>query len=178
MEHVQHRQLVSLLGLAEVVAVIGVVARGEQPQPPPATLPGEGEDSFQRGLGDDCEVEVLADVLDGAVELVQKRHAGRAGALLERKLSRLAGLRPGALVAGIAREHEAVDGERIPSGGEQLRQPDVRCGRISSRPLEGIVLGDDAARWQLAARGGHGLHLTPQLDLPLQQPIACDAVFR
>ena len=40
------------------------------------------EDARQRGLRDDREVDVLARVLRGAVELVEKRHARRARALV------------------------------------------------------------------------------------------------
>src|SRR5215217_1897298 len=45
-EHVQHRPLVPLRGLGEVVAVVGAAARGQQAQPAPAAIAREGEDAL------------------------------------------------------------------------------------------------------------------------------------
>src|SRR5688572_842912 len=90
MEHVQHRPLGSLRGLGEVVAVVGVAGRGQEPEPSPATLLREGDDVRQRGLRDDREVDTLAGVLRGALELVEECYARGTGALLEREQRRLA----------------------------------------------------------------------------------------
>ena len=49
----------------------------------------------ERRLRDDREVDVLARVLDGAVELVEQGDARRARALLERQERRLAAAGPG-----------------------------------------------------------------------------------
>jgi len=70
----------ALRDLGEVVAVVGVGSRGQQPQSPPASLLGKGEDARQRGLRDDREVEVLAGMLRSAVELVEKGNARGAWA--------------------------------------------------------------------------------------------------
>ena len=53
--------------VTEVVAVVGVASRGQELQPAPAALLGEGKDARQRRLGDDGEVDVLADVPRGTV---------------------------------------------------------------------------------------------------------------
>lgn len=52
----QHRPLRSLRRLAEVVAVVGVGDREQEPQPAPATLFGEGADPRQAGTCDRHEV--------------------------------------------------------------------------------------------------------------------------
>ncbi len=74
-KHVQHRPLFSIGRLAEVVTVVGVGGRRQEPQASPAALLGKGEDAGERGLRDDREVDLLAGVLGGAVELVEQRDA-------------------------------------------------------------------------------------------------------
>src|SRR5262245_34673094 len=80
-KYVQHRPLLALRGLPEVVALVAVVGRGEQAQPSPPALLGEGEDPRRRCLRDDREIDERRRVLSRAVELIQKRHARRAGPL-------------------------------------------------------------------------------------------------
>ena len=53
--------------VTEVVAVVGVSSRGQELQPAPTTLLGEGKNARQRRLGDDSEVDSLADVPRGTV---------------------------------------------------------------------------------------------------------------
>ena len=73
MEHVQDRHLGTVRLLAVVVAVIGVPGRGQQPQPPPATLPGVGQDARQRRLGGDGEIDPLGNVRGGSVDVLLTR---------------------------------------------------------------------------------------------------------
>jgi hypothetical protein len=101
MEHVHHRHLVSVRGLAEVVLVIAVAGRGQEPQPPPAAFLGEGEDALQRGLRNDREVHALGGMLRGAVELIEESGARRARTLRERQERRLARLGSRPLVARV-----------------------------------------------------------------------------
>jgi hypothetical protein len=51
------------------------------------------------------------------------------------------GSRP--LIAGVAREHEAVDHQRILAKRKQFGQPHVGRGAVGTFPLEDVVLGDD-----------------------------------
>jgi hypothetical protein len=83
---------------------------------PPATLAGERTQSLGVGLRDDRHVDPLPGMLGRAIELVDHRDAGWTGALGERQLRRLARLRAGAVVQRAAREHEAVDDERVLAG--------------------------------------------------------------
>ena len=80
---------------------------------------------------------MLARVLGRPVELIEQRGARRARPLGERQQRRFAVAGPRRLVAGVAREHEAVDHERVLAGLEQLRQPHV--GR---RPVRSLALKD------------------------------------
>src|SRR5205823_1743042 len=142
-----------------------------------ATLLGEGKDAGKRGFRDDGQVDALLGVLGCAVELIEERNARRAGGLLNGKPRRLTGLGPWPDVAGIAREHEAVDRERVPAGREQLRQPDVGWGAIRSHAAKRVVLANDAAGRQLPPGGGHRLRGTAKLDLLLEQAIPRRPVF-
>src|SRR5207244_2451612 len=87
-EDVQHGSLVLFRSLGEVVAVVAVGGRGQQPQPSPAALLGKGEDAWQRGLRDDRQVDLLRGVLGGALELVDESDARRARAFRERRQPR------------------------------------------------------------------------------------------
>src|ERR671923_2255013 len=100
----------------------------------------EPEHARQRGLRDRDEVQPLADVLRRAVELIEQGGARRARALGQRQGGRPALLGAGPLVAGIAREHEAVDDERVPARREQLRHAHLRRGAVRSGRLEDVVL--------------------------------------
>ena len=125
-EHGQHRPLYPVRRLGVAVAVVRVRRGGQESQPRPAALSGERQHAGERGLGHDREVDELAGVLGGAVELVDQRGTGRAGPFGERQLGCLPGGRSRALIAGVAREHEAVEHERFLTRGEQLRELDVR----------------------------------------------------
>src|SRR5207249_7154807 len=131
-----------------VVAVVCVPSRGQQTQPAPGTLLGEREQTWERRLRDDDEVDVLPGVLGGAVELVEQRRARRARALLQRQQRGLADRRPGGAVAWIAGEHEAVDHEAVLARLEQLRQFHVRGGAVRTSALEHIVVRNWPARRQ------------------------------
>jgi hypothetical protein len=104
-------------------------------------------------------------VFRGAVELVEERYARGTGTLLEREQRRLAAPWPRPLVAGITREHETVDHQRVTAGLEQLRELHVGWGPVGTHTLEDVVLGNNPAERQLAPRGGHRLHRAAQLDL-------------
>jgi hypothetical protein len=67
--------LESLGGFSVVVAVVSVGSRGQETQATPATLFGEGEQTCERRLRDDSEVDVLSRVLGSTVELVEQRDA-------------------------------------------------------------------------------------------------------
>ena len=161
-EHVEHRHLGSLRGLTEVVAVVGVAGRGQQPQPPPAALLCMGKDARKLRLRDDREIDALRDVLGGTVQRIEHGGARRA--------------RP--LVIERAREHEAVDRERVLAGLEQLRQPHIDRGAAGTCLLEDIVLRDGPAGRQLASGSGHRLDSAAQLDLLLEQPVARRPLLR
>jgi hypothetical protein len=144
----------------------------------PAALLAPGEEPRQRRLRHHYEVDLLTGVFGGAVELIEKGHAGRAGAFLEWQERRLPARGPGALAPIGPREHEVVDHQRVLAGREQLRHPHVGGTSVRGLALEDVVLGDDAAGRQLAPGGGHRLHLATQLDFPLQQPVARRPVCR
>jgi hypothetical protein len=74
-EHVEDRDLVAFPGFGVVVAVVGVVLRGEQAQASPAALVGEGPDPLGIGLRDNGEAEPLAEVASGTIERVEDRRA-------------------------------------------------------------------------------------------------------
>ena len=118
------------------------------------------------------------DVLGRAVELIEQGGARGARALRERQKRCLRRRGPRPLVAGVAREHEAVDHERVLAGREQLRQPHVGRGAVGTCPLEDVVLRNNPAGRELAPRGSHGLHGAAQLDLLLEQPVARRPVLR
>src|SRR5215467_11018698 len=65
-EDVQHRLLLTVGGLGQVVAVIGGPGRGQHAQVPPATLGGEAENTLDRRLSGDGEVDMLGCVFGGA----------------------------------------------------------------------------------------------------------------
>src|SRR5262249_38259447 len=129
-------------------------------------------------LRQDREVEVLARVLRGAVELIQKGHARGTGAILERQTRRLSTRRPRPFVTGVAREHEAVDHQRVLAWCEQLRQPYVGWRAVPSGARENVVLGNTPAGRELTPGSGDRLRRPAQLDLALEQPIARGAVLR
>src|SRR5215469_12618951 len=83
-EHVQHRLLLAVWRLGQVIAVIGGPGRGQEPQSPPAALGGEGEYALDRRFGDDCEIDPLGGVLGSAVQLVEERGARWARTLGQR----------------------------------------------------------------------------------------------
>ena len=72
---------------------------------------GEGEYLCERSLRDDGEVDVLACMLRGALELIEKSDAGRAWAFLKPQERGLTARRSRPFIARVAREHEAVDHE-------------------------------------------------------------------
>ena len=117
---------------------------------PPATLAPPGQQPVGRGLGDDDEAQVLAHVLDGAVELVQQRRARRARTLRQRQLRGGTRRRSRAVVVAVAREHDDVDHERVAAGREELGH-----AHRPLRALEHVVLGDLAAGRQRAPRRRH-----------------------
>ena len=146
--------------VTEVVAVVGVARRGQELQPAPAALLGEGKDARQRRLGDDGKVDALADVPRGTVETIEEVRAARTRPLPLRS------------------EHEAVDRKRILAGCKQLRQPHALRFAARARRLENIVLRDFAARRQCSTLGRHALDLAAQLHLLLKQDIARPAILR
>ena len=84
-EHVQHRHLGSLCGLAEIVAVVGVAGRGHQPQPPPAALFRIDKDARKLRLRDEREIDALRDVLRGTLERIEKGCARTTGTAARRR---------------------------------------------------------------------------------------------
>jgi hypothetical protein len=173
-EDVEDRQLRALGRLGVVVAVVGVVARGEQPQAAPPALLREGPDPLGRRLRDDDEVDAPGQVVSRAVERVEDRRARRARGLLQRQLRGLADGRPGPRVAGVAREHEAVDDERVRPGREQLGE--AHFAAVVGR-LEDVVVGHRPARRQRPALRGDALDRPAQLHLGLEQAVALAAVL-
>ena len=79
-EHIQHRPLCALGGLGDVVAVVGVAGRGQEPQPAPAAFFREGDNSLERRLRYDGKVDEGSNVLCGALELIEEGDARRARA--------------------------------------------------------------------------------------------------
>jgi hypothetical protein len=173
LEHVEDRQLLAGLVLAVIVVVVVVVAGRDQSQVPPAAIAGEGADPVGVRLGDDGEVDPLREVRRRAVERVEDRRARWARRLVDRELRGLARGGAGPGVARVARKHEAVDDERVPPGGEQLREPH---SAVIGDLLEGVVLGEDAARRQCPPQLRDPLGRPPQLDLGFEQAVALAAV--
>src|SRR5262245_22506143 len=150
-EHVEHRHVPLLARLellllahagsergrvAEIVAVVAVAGRGEEPQVAPAALVRKGENARQRRLRDDGETEAFARVPHCAVKAIEKMSAAGAGPFA---------LRP---------EHEAVDGERVLAGREQLRHLHLDRLALCAGLLEDVVLGKlPAGRKRAALRG-------------------------
>src|SRR6266545_1725561 len=141
-------------------------------------LLGKAQEARQRRLCDCHEVGALRDVLCGTLELVEQCRARRARALRERQKRSLATLRPWPLVAGVAREHHAVDHQRVHAGREELREPHVGRCAVRTSSLEDVVLRDDSTGRELTPGRGHGLHGAAQPDLLLEQPIARRPVLR
>src|SRR5262249_56225526 len=78
---------------------------------------------------------------------------------------------------GIARrpgEPEAVDGERVPARLEQLAEPHLAAVGCL---LEAVVVGDDAARRQVAPLRRDLFDRPPQPGLGFEQPIALATVL-
>ncbi|HEX4204785.1 MAG TPA: hypothetical protein VHZ51_11450 [Ktedonobacteraceae bacterium] len=155
-KHVEHRPWVALCVLAEVVAVVGVARRGQQPQPPPAALVRMSQEARHRSFGHDREIDPLPDVLHSSVQAVKHRSTGRA--------------RP--LVVEGTREHEVVDHQRIETSHEQLRQPHLGRDTTGFCLLEDVVLRNDPTGRKPAAALGDRFGHTAQFDLPLQEPVA------
>ena len=112
---------------------------------PPAPLVAEGEEARQGGLRDDGEVEPLADMPRGAVELIQQRDAGRARALLQWQECRFTAGRPRTRSLVAPREHEVVDDQRILARREQLRQAHLDGHAVGAGGREDVVLGHGSA---------------------------------
>ena len=106
------------------------------------------ENPRERSFRDDGEVDVLAGVLGGAFELIEEGDARWTWALLERQERRLTTCRPRPLVAGIAREHEAVDHQTVLARLEQLRQFHVGGSAVGASAVKDVVLRNRSARWQ------------------------------
>ena len=149
---------VSAVEFAEIVAVVAVAGRGEQPQVAPATLVREGEYARQRRFRDDGEIEALARVAHRAVKAIEKMSAAGAGPFA---------LRP---------EHEAVDRERVLAGREQFRQ--LHLDRLALRGglLENVVFGEFPAGRERAALRGDPLDLPAELDLLVEERVAGPSV--
>src|SRR5436305_7516262 len=109
----------------------------------------------------------------GAVERIEDRGARGAWRLGKWELRRLAAGGSRSRITRVAGEHEAVNDERVLTGREQLREPDLSAyiGR-----LEAIVLRDAAERQRAPARRD-ALDRPPELDLCLKQSIAFTAVL-
>jgi hypothetical protein len=73
-------------------------------------LATEGGQAGQRRPGHHDQVDALAGVLGGTVELVEQGAARRARCLDERQQRRPAGRRAGPVVVGVAGEHGAPSG--------------------------------------------------------------------
>ena len=123
MEDVQHRPLRAVGVFAVVVAVVRVAAEeSSRRRRQPRSL-AKREDTGQRRFRDDREVDAAGR------RARRRRRADRAerrtkGTGLRRAADVPSPARPArAVVAGVAREHEAVDDERVLAGREQLGQP-------------------------------------------------------
>jgi hypothetical protein len=140
-----------------------------------AAVAGEGADAVGIGFGHDGQVDGAGDVRGGAVERVEDRRAGRTRRLRERQPGGLPARRPGRRVARVAREHEAVDHERVLARLEEFGQ--AHLTPVAGRLLEAVVLRDRAAGRQRAALGRDALDRAPELHLGLEQAVAVPAVL-
>jgi hypothetical protein len=106
-EDVQDRPLMPFRILTEVVAVVAVGGRGQEAQVAPATLLREGEDARQRALATTARLRCW-EACSAAPSSWSSRatHEGQGRSASGRRAASPAS-RP--LVAGVAREHEAVD---------------------------------------------------------------------
>ena len=153
MEDVEHWPLCALRRLGEVVRVVGVALRGEQPQTAPAALSLPGRSRSSGDLATTAKFITWLGVLDDPIELVEQAHARRAWTFRQGQLRRLLLTHgSGPIVLGIAREHEAVDRQRVLSRCEQLREPHVHRLAVGALALEDVVLRDDSRR--VATRAG------------------------
>src|SRR5215217_3349775 len=143
----------------------------------PISLPREGHYLVKRRLGDNREADPFRRVKCSAVQLVEQRRAGWTRAFLQRQPRRSTIYRPGPLVAGIAREHEVVDHERVVLGREQVAQPELTRPAVAIHTGEDVVDRHFAAGWEVAAFGRDGFHQDAQLTLASEQPIARLAVL-
>src|SRR5262245_21017005 len=157
-----------------VVAVEGVVPRGQQPQVAPAAFSCVGAEPIGACLRDHDEVDPLGEVKSSTLEPVDDRCARRARLLDERQLGCLAPWGTRSLVFRPAREHHVVDDQRVLARCEQLREPHLAA---IGRGLEDVVLPDEAARWECPALRGDLLVPPPELCLRVQQLVACAPVF-
>src|SRR5438309_6590915 len=113
-------------------------------------------------------------MLGGAIERVEDRGAGRTRSLREWQLARLAA-RAWSGVARPAREHEAVDHERVPARLEEVGEPNLAA--TLDGLLEDVVGGDRSPRRQSAPFRGDALDRPPELDLRLEELVAGAAVL-
>src|SRR5207237_10467741 len=157
-----------------VVAVEGVVPRGQQPQVAPAAFLCVGAEPIGACLRDHDEVGPLGEVKSSTLKPVDDRCARRARLLDKRQLGCLAPWGTRSWVFRPAREHHVVDDQRVLARCEQLREPHLAA---TGRGLEDVVLPDEAARWECPALGGDLLVQPPELCLRLQQLVACASVF-
>ena len=116
----------------------------------------------------------MAEVASGAIKRVEDRRAGRARGLGQRQLARLAiRSRPG--VARPARKHEAVEDERVLARLEERGEPHLAAAVRDL--LEAVVIRDGAARRQGAPLRGDPLDRAPELDLGVEELVACTPVL-
>jgi hypothetical protein len=83
--------------------------------------------------------------------------------------------RAGPAIARIAREHEAVDDERVLAGREQFGKPDLAAPVRDL--LEDVIVGDGTTEWQLASLFGDTLNRAAKLELGFEQAVALTPVL-
>jgi hypothetical protein len=126
-----------------IIAVEGVVPRGQQPQIAPAAFLCVVGQPSGVCLRNDDEVDPVGEVGGRTVESVDDRGAGRARLFDKRQQGRLASRGARSRVFRPAREHHVVDDQRVLTGREQLREPHLAA---IGRGLEDVVLGEEPAR--------------------------------
>src|SRR6266540_2367240 len=131
-------------------------------------LLGKAQEARQRRLRDCHQVGALRDVLCGTLELVEQCRARRARALRERQKRSLAALRPWPLVAGIEREHHAVDYQRVHAGREELREPHVGQCAVCTCSLEDVVP-------RTTLLGGSSRLAAATASMARRSPISCSS---
>ena len=158
-EDVHHRVLALLLVLREVVLVVGILVRGENPDLVPSAGLREFHDPLDRRLGHDHEVRALGHVRGAGVEPVDDGGAAGAGRLHVRPV------------------HVAVDDQAVLPGREQLRQLHRAHRAVRRHLLEGVIFRGAAAHGQIASLAGDRLHLLAQGDLGPEKSIPRLAIF-